>query len=44
MPAEDLAALTREREFIPSAQTCGGRSTDSLRLPGALVEGFEFTL
>jgi len=41
---ENLAALTREREFIPSAQTYGGRSTDSLRLPGALVEGFEFTL
>ena len=41
---ENLIGLTREREFIPSAQTYGARSTESCRQPGALVEGFEFTL
>jgi len=37
-------ALTKERDFILSPSTYGGRSTDSSRVPGALVEGFNFTL
>lgn len=41
---ENLLGLTREREFIPSAETYGGRSTESCRQPGALVREFEFTL
>ncbi len=41
---ERLLALTAEREFLPSSTTYGARSTDSARLPGALVEGFRFTL
>ncbi|MGB2824335.1 MAG: metallopeptidase TldD-related protein, partial [Phycisphaerae bacterium] len=41
---EDLLGLTAERDFLPSSQTYGCRSTNSARLPGALVEGFRFTL
>lgn len=41
---ENLLGLTAERELIPSASTYGGRSTDSARLPGALVKDFTFTL
>jgi len=41
---ENLLALTAEREFLPSGATYGARSTDSARLPGALVEGLRFTL
>jgi predicted Zn-dependent protease len=41
---ENLIGLTNEREFLPSALTYGGRSTSSLRLPGALVDRFRFTL
>ncbi|NQT20368.1 MAG: TldE/PmbA family protein [Planctomycetes bacterium] len=41
---ENLIGLTREREFIPSAETYGARSTESCRGPGALVGEFEFTL
>ena len=41
---EGLVDLTREREFIPSSSTYGGRSTASARVPGALVEGMQFTL
>jgi predicted Zn-dependent protease len=39
-----LRALTRERERIFDSTTYGGRSRDSARLPGALVEGFALTL
>lgn len=41
---ENLLALTKQRDFIPSASTYGGRSTSSVRVPGALVEKYNFTL
>ena len=41
---ENLIGLTAERDFIPNSQTYGSRTTESCRLPGALVEGFRFTL
>lgn len=41
---DKLLDLTREREFILDSDTYGRRSTDSKRLPGALVEEFKFTL
>jgi len=41
---ENLVGLTRQRDFIPSSSTYQGRSTDSVRLPGAIVERFTFTL
>jgi predicted Zn-dependent protease len=39
-----LEALTRERELILSAETYGGRSSDSALLPGALVSGIDLAL
>jgi hypothetical protein len=36
--------LTAERDFILDAGTYHQRSTGSSRLPGALVEDFQFTL
>lgn len=39
-----LLGLTRERELILNPLTYGGRNTSSTRLPGALIEGFTFTL
>ena len=41
---ENLLALTKQRDFIPSTSTYGSRSTDSTRVPGALVKDFNFTL
>lgn len=41
---ENLLGLTREREMILAPDTYFGRSTDSMRLPGALVKDFSFTL
>ncbi|EDN65042.1 hypothetical protein BGP_6566 [Beggiatoa sp. PS] len=41
---ESLVALTAEREFIMETDTYENRSTNSARLPGALVEEFTFTL
>ncbi len=41
---ENLVDLTQEREMIFAPDTYGGRSTDSARVPGALVEDFTFTL
>jgi len=41
---ENLVGLTRDRGFIPSTSTYGGRSTDSSRVPGALVSDFALTL
>ena len=41
---KNLIALTREREFIPNAGTYGGRSNQSIRMPGALIENFHLTL
>ncbi|MDM8564050.1 metallopeptidase TldD-related protein [Candidatus Halobeggiatoa sp. HSG11] len=40
----NLIALTAEREFIMEADTYEVRSTNSARLPGALVKDFTFTL
>ena len=39
-----LEGLTRERELMLSADTYGGRSSDSCLLPGALVDGLTLTL
>ena len=41
---DKLIGLTAERDFRLSADTYFQRSTDSARLPGALVEDFTFTL
>ncbi|GAB3761060.1 TldD/PmbA family protein [Ramlibacter monticola] len=39
-----LVALTDEAELVPDNATYGGRSLRSVRAPGALVDGFAFTL
>ncbi len=39
-----LEGLTRERELLLSADTYGGRSTDSALLPGVLVSGIDLAL
>ena len=44
MFGDQLLGLTAERDFILDASTYHRRSTDSGRLPGALVEQFTFTL
>lgn len=44
MLGDNLVGLTRERELLPDADTYGGRSTRSMRLPGAIVEDFALTL
>ena len=44
MLGENLLALTRERELLLDAGTYGGRSSQSVELPGALIEGLTFTL
>jgi predicted Zn-dependent protease len=41
---ENLLALTSRRDLLPSSHTYGSRSTDSMRLPGALIDDFTFTL
>ncbi len=41
---QNLLALTRQREFIPSTRTYNSRSTGSVRVPGGLVADFNFTL
>jgi predicted Zn-dependent protease len=41
---DHLVDLTAEREFIIDSETYGGRSTQSGRVPGALVDEFTFTL
>ncbi len=41
---EKLVGLTRESELILDSYTYEARSTGSMRLPGAIVEGFTFTL
>jgi len=40
----ELAELTAERDFIIDPTSYGRRSVDSVRLPGALVNDFRFTL
>lgn len=44
MLGDQLIDLTAERELILDAGSYFRRSTDSGRLPGALVDGFTFTL
>jgi predicted Zn-dependent protease len=44
MFGDQLLGLTAERDFILDPSTYHRRSTDSSRLPGALVEQFNFTL
>ena len=44
MLGENLAGLTREREFILDPETYYKRSTSSGRMPGALVNDFTLTL
>ena len=44
MLGERLLGLTRERELLLDTGTYGGRSNHSVELPGALIEGLEFTL
>jgi predicted Zn-dependent protease len=44
MLGDDLAALTRERDFILDSDTYGQRSTDCAWVPGALVGQMRFTL
>lgn len=44
MLGDQLIDLTAERELILDAGSYFGRSTDSGRLPGVLVDGFTFTL
>lgn len=41
---ENLLGLTAQRDFLPSSETYQSRSTDSARLPGALIEDFQLTL
>ncbi len=41
---DQLVDLTVEREMILSSSTYGQRSTSSVRLPGAVVRDFQFTL
>jgi predicted Zn-dependent protease len=44
MLGENLLGLTRRRELLLDAGTYGGRSSHSVELPGALIEGLTFTL
>lgn len=44
MLGEHLLGLTAERDFLLDANTYHQRSTDSGRLPGALIDDFTFTL
>lgn len=41
---DNLIGLTRQRALIADADTYGWRSCRSMRLPGALVDGFTLTL
>ncbi len=41
---ENLLALTKQRDFLPSSETYGRRSTASSRAPGAIVDSFRLTL
>jgi predicted Zn-dependent protease len=44
MLGDGLLGLTQERELLLSPDTYGKRSTESARLPGALIDDFRFTL
>ena len=44
MLGENLLGLTCERELLLDSGTYGGRSSKSVELPGALIDGLSFTL
>jgi predicted Zn-dependent protease len=44
MFGEGLVALTREAELVPESGTYGARQLAGVIAPGAIVEGFRFTL
>jgi predicted Zn-dependent protease len=44
MFGDHLTGLTATREFIPESRTYQSRSTGSMRLPGAFIDGFRLTL
>jgi len=44
MLGENLIDLTSDREFLPDNDTYFARSTDSMNLPGALIDNFRLTL
>ena len=44
MLGDGLTGLTATREFIPESRTYASRSTASMRVPGAFIDGFRFTL
>jgi predicted Zn-dependent protease len=44
MLGANLVGLTRERQIVIDAQSYGGRSVVSQRLPGALIDDFPLTL
>jgi predicted Zn-dependent protease len=44
MFGEGLVALTQGSELVPSSSTYGERALASVTAPGAIVEGFRFTL
>lgn len=44
MFGENLIGLTKQRDFTLDTYTYEGRSSESSRLPGALIENFRFTL
>ena len=44
MFGDHLTGLTSMREFIPESRTYQARSSGSMRLPGAFVDGFRLTL
>jgi predicted Zn-dependent protease len=44
MFGDNLIGLTRKRELILDADTYFRRSTSCVRLPGALIDDFSFTL
>ncbi|MCP4378062.1 MAG: TldE/PmbA family protein, partial [bacterium] len=41
---DNLIDLTKDREFMPDNSTYYARATDSMNLPGALVDNFRLTL
>jgi predicted Zn-dependent protease len=41
---ENLVALTKRRDFLPSSETYDQRSVSSSRSPGAVIRDFRFTL
>ncbi len=41
---DNLLGLTKERDFLPNPGSYGSRSCSSIRLPGAFIDQFSFTL